>query len=308
MKFHRAAFNLEMVIDMDIKDLAGFSEPAKELIQRCSTGLGNIFQPLHTRRMANAESDAAILRARTEVEIDKIKTQGAIEVSEIQQRAIARMLYEEENKQQNIESIVSKALPELGESAKPSQIEEDWLSNFFDKCRLVSDEEMQILWGKVLAGEANEPGTYSKRTINFIRSLDQQEAEKFQSLCRFGDQENVTPLIHSYSDDLYKNTGVTFNSLNELQAIGLINFNGITGYSKIWEQGDKEKTITYKYFDDIFEITITGNKFEVGQVLFTEMGKQIAAICETSPVEEFTSYIVNKWCGLGYKVAQRIIR
>ena len=34
-------------------------------------------------------------------------------------------------------------------------MEEDWIANFFDKCRIVSDSEMQSLWARVLAGEAN---------------------------------------------------------------------------------------------------------------------------------------------------------
>jgi hypothetical protein len=49
-------------------------------------------------------------------------------------------------------------LPELTEAATPEKLEDDWITNFFDKCRLISDEEMQTLWSKVLAGEANAPG------------------------------------------------------------------------------------------------------------------------------------------------------
>jgi hypothetical protein len=36
--------------------------------------------------------------------------------------------------------------------------------------------EMQNLWAQVLAGEANSPGTYSKRTVNFLSSLDKKDA------------------------------------------------------------------------------------------------------------------------------------
>jgi Protein of unknown function (DUF2806) len=50
-------------------------------------------------------------------------------------------------------------------------VNDDWITNFFDKCRIVSDEEMQQIWAKVLAVEANKPGTYSKRTVNFLSSV-----------------------------------------------------------------------------------------------------------------------------------------
>ena len=54
---------------------------------------------------------------------------------------------------------------------------DDWIANFFDKCRNVSDREMQDLWARVLAGEANTPGSYSKRTVNFLTTLDSEEAD-----------------------------------------------------------------------------------------------------------------------------------
>ena len=92
---------------------------------------------------------------------------------------------EEAKKQSNIEEITAKALPQVDENAQPQNMEDDWITNFFDKCRLISDEEMQILWSKVLAGEANSPGTYSKRTVNFLGSLDKSDAFLFQSLCNF---------------------------------------------------------------------------------------------------------------------------
>jgi Protein of unknown function (DUF2806) len=88
-------------------------------------------------------------------------------------------------KQTNMENITKKALPDLADESKPDQLDDDWLTNFFDRCRLVSDEEMQTLWSRVLPGEANSPGTYSKRTVNFLSSLDKSDAELFTRLCSF---------------------------------------------------------------------------------------------------------------------------
>jgi hypothetical protein len=56
--------------------------------------------------------------------------------------------------------------------------------NYFDKCRIVSDNQMQILWCKVLAGEANSHGSYSKRTINLLGSIHREEAELLNTLRR----------------------------------------------------------------------------------------------------------------------------
>ena len=45
-----------------------------------------------------------------------------------------------------MESITAKALPQLNENATPSSVEDDWIVNFFEKSRIVSDNEMQELW------------------------------------------------------------------------------------------------------------------------------------------------------------------
>ena len=61
-----------------------------------------------------------------------------------------------------MEDITAKAVPQLNKNEKPESMENDWIVNFFDKSRIVSDNEMQQLWSRILAGEANAHGTYSK--------------------------------------------------------------------------------------------------------------------------------------------------
>ena len=84
-----------------------------------------------------------------------------------------------------MERITEKALPRLKEGSNPNGMDDDWVTNFFDKSRIVSDEEMQEIWAKVLAGEANAPGTYSKWAVNFLGCIDKRDAELFQNLCSF---------------------------------------------------------------------------------------------------------------------------
>ncbi len=75
----------------------------------------------------------------------------------------------------------------------------------------ISDDEMQTLWAKVLAGEANSPGTYSKRTVNLLSDLDKKDALLFQSLCRFGwFIGNFTPLVFDPQAEIYNKAGINF--------------------------------------------------------------------------------------------------
>src|SRR5688572_23724780 len=122
------------------------TKPATVLIEKISDALGGYFKPYQIRRVAAAEADA-----------EKIHALAQLEISDLQRRALQRFVAEEAKRQDNIEAITAKALPEVTPDALSEKVEDDWIVNFFDKCRLISDDEMQALWSKVLAGEANAP-------------------------------------------------------------------------------------------------------------------------------------------------------
>lgn len=88
-------------------------------------------------------------------------------------------------KQQHIESVIEVAYSELDKvtSVNDIPVDSDWISNFFDAVANVSTEQMQILWGKLLAGEVQRPGSFSLRTLNVLKNLTQNEASIFRTLC-----------------------------------------------------------------------------------------------------------------------------
>lgn len=97
------------------------------------------------------------------------------------QRAHQRHLFQEAMKQQNIDSVVSNAYIELETKEKVSYnpVNSDWICSFFDFIANISDSNMQLLWGKLLAGEIEKPGRFSMRTLDVLRKLSQKEATIF---------------------------------------------------------------------------------------------------------------------------------
>ncbi len=211
-----------------------------------------------------------------------------------------RFLEEEAKKQKNIEDITQKALPNLKDDAKSENVENDWITNFFDKCRLISDSEMQALWSRVLSGEANSPGSYSKRTVNFLSSLDKGDAGLFTQLCKFGWMiGNMVPLIYDVENDIYNKHGINFNSLNHLESIGLIQFNEITNYQRI----KLPKKINLSYYGQTVLLDLkkdTDNVLQIGKAMLTKIGQELAPICRSSPEPDFFEYICDKWKKEGY--------
>ena len=265
-------------------NLGELSKPANTLIKKVSDAVGGCFAPWQIKRVAKAEAEASLIKAGSDIQI-----------SELHRRAMHRFIEEEAKRQSNMEDITTKALPQLNDKADPSQIEDDWVTNFFEKCRIVSDDEMQKLWSRVLSGEANVPGTYSKRTVNFLSDLDKTEAKLFSNLCGFGWAiGKVVPLVFDVQGDIYNNKGIKFDSLSHLESIGLIQFNNLSGFDLT---GLSQETFV-SYYGEVFKLALekeTDNRLGVGQVLLTKVGQELAPICGSNPVDGFMDYVKEKW-------------
>ena len=61
----------------------------------------------------------------------------------------------------------------------------DWLSRWRSSASHMSSDELQMLFAKVLAGEIKAPGSFSLRTLDFLKNLARDEAEKMQFVCPF---------------------------------------------------------------------------------------------------------------------------
>jgi len=269
---------------MSIVNLGKLSKPADTLIKKVSSAVGGVFEPWQIKRVAKAEAEASLIKAKSEIEI-----------TDLHRRAMHRFVEEEANRQENMEEITKKALPQLKDGSDPNLMDDDWVTNFFDKSRIVSDSEMQELWARVLAGESNTPGTYSKRTVNFLGDLDKKDAEAFSALCRFGwIFGNFTPLIFDPQASIYNDKGVNFSTLSHLDSIGLIQFNSLSGFSR---QG-LPKTFSVSYCGQPLPLTMENekdNKLSIGNVLLTQVGIELATVCQAQGVDGFVDYVKEKW-------------
>jgi len=276
------------VTDKSLISLEGISRPATVLIEKISEAVGGIFKPYQVVRLAKAEAEA-----------DQIQAQSQIQVTDLHRRAMHRFLEEEATKQSNIEAITQDALPLLAKESKPQDIENDWITNFFDKSRIVSDQDMQRLWSRVLAGEANTPGSFAKRTVNLLADLDKTDAELFTRLCGFcWMMGNPTPLIFDPQQDLYDQRGINFGSISHLESLGLVQFNSIAGFQLL----KLPRNVTLFYYGTPAALTFPAevdNSMAIGNVLLTRAGHQLAPVAGSSPVEGFYDYVYERWVSQG---------
>lgn len=217
---------------MDIKDLAGLSQPLTKLIEVLSSGMGTIYRPIGIRREAAAHADATRLlgAAQLEVEVTRAHALAVSDASKklvlaeanvrIEERVQARLEHRELRRQGNLEAIAEAAVSHLPEQVSSIAVDEDWKARFFNIAEDVSNTEMQDLWGKILAGEVARPGTYSVRTLEILKNLSQREAEAFQKLrylaLDVGHVLKVGSMAH------FNEFGLIFDDILNLREAGLL--------------------------------------------------------------------------------------
>ena len=140
-----------------VVNLGSLAKPVEILVERFCDGVGGIFKPRQIRRVAQAEADAEIIKVRNDFEKNRLIASLESGQTDVGRRAIARMIEQEVKHQLNMEEILGNAIENVLPTAKPEEIDSDFISTVFEKCKNVSSVELQSLWGKIIAQEANAP-------------------------------------------------------------------------------------------------------------------------------------------------------
>lgn len=193
----------------------------------------------------------------------------------------------------NQRNIVNYAINALDPVSRPENIDDDWLIHFMDKARLVSDSDIQMIWGKILREECTHPHRIPKSLVYILSQIDKSDAEVFTSLCSISayfidkNQKKYFPIVSNTSaDNFYANLGITYDSLSELQALGLLQIDFSTPYGS-YKLHSSNKPIKIHYFDECFEIPDNKNDFLCGNVIYTKAGESLCSAIDTMKHDGF---------------------
>lgn len=278
-----------MAEGFSIVDVGKLAEPINTLITKIADAAGVLYEPTRIRKKAQAEADAALIAATTQLKLDGLPQRGFI-----------RFVKEESIKQSNIESILEKTFPEINVSADPTLLNNEWLLFFFDRAKYASDEEMQTIWAKILAGETNQHGSFSKSTLRILSEMSQEDATTFMKTISFSfkiDEENKL-FIYDFNDEIVKKTGLTFDSINRLNILGLLSCGSTYGYCI---SGLPLKT-SASYSGKKIEITFKSKEecdLNCGEAILSQSGIELLKICSPNYSDEIFNYVYQKWTTFG---------
>lgn len=189
-----------------------------------------------------------------------------------------KMSYLEYYKCTNFLQIAKKAdaMYQEEKSVERKDYDFDWLIRFFEYSSNVSNDDMQALWARVLAGEVQNPNSTSITLLNTLSMMRQEQAQSFCNISRFAlmDMDVSKNLAHllifvSTNREAYERENITPTTLKVLERLGLIECNFSDEYvfmkKKIFRTGNKIITV---YGDPNNQ-----GKIRAGNIQFTEDGQ-----------------------------------
>lgn len=213
---------------IEISDILGLSKPLEKLLDCISSACGKIYEPKHIKRMAEAHAEeiktlSDSLKDNPNLLIKYDKETLSIENNPIIERAKQRFLTQEIIKQNNIDNIVRVAACELNNETIVSDepVDKTWLLRFFKSAEDITEDEIQILWGKVLAGEIKHPNSISLRTLGIIKNISRNEAILFNDIAKFALRQENSLFLPKYTD-LLESQNIFYSNILKLVEIGLM--------------------------------------------------------------------------------------
>jgi len=203
--------------------------------------------------------------------------------------------------------------PSIGsdQDSEVSPISEDWLNAFEDDAAKMSSQQMQRLFGKILAGEIRKPTSYSIKTVKLMAQLDNRAAALFSLLCSLsisasgpGPHSNtiidarVVSMGNAGSNSLQA-YGLSFDALNILQEYGLIisDYNSYMDYRmSVVQNGTIMLPMIYQKKPWAFvpkAASPVREEFKVSGVALSRSGKELLSIVDIEPNEQYTAALIS---------------
>lgn len=303
-----------------------------ESIEKSTIGL---FKPWQMKRIANAEAKAdqvkMLISAQTKQDIQDLKNgrkyfdieqAKLLTVSEDTEISTEKMLASNEYvkilcKSHNIANSIKIAMEQLENESESitteKSINQDWLNEWSEHAGFVSDKDIQSLWGKVLAGEVKKPGSFSLRTMQFLRNLSKDEANLIHKHLNYIITNFIANDINGYTDK----QNLSFNNIIKLSEIGVLapDFMGSLSITFNLTQNNNGKNInTQEYYSWllIIESDKENMSFNLPVIKPTQLGLELATLGNYLGDETYLDLVAKKILSLNnglkaYKTKQFIM-
>ena len=124
----------------------------------------------------------------------------------------------------NFEMIAVKAdeyYSKMEGGSESIEYEWDWITRFYEAAKDVSDEMLQDLWARILAGEIDGQAGYSFRTIDVLKNMGREDALLFGRVAKCMIHVGVRVFLPD-NEEYLKQNGLTYEDVMNLNEMGLM--------------------------------------------------------------------------------------
>jgi hypothetical protein len=275
------------------------TKPVTKLVETVAHGIGVLYEPYRIRRQAEAEAEAIEIKAEAEAGALVIRAKSEIKVRELAARAGERIAFRELRRQENIERITAKALPLLPNEVAEQPVDPDWTAHFFENCQDISDEQIQQLWARILAGEVSAPGTFSLRTLGIVKMLTKEDAGLFTRFCTYVWQTSEKLEAILYPPHNRRFAGEEYDVLLRLQWMGLL----ICQPKMLLKVGAPAE---FTYWGTRYTLSHAEPTFviRVGDAALTEAGRELTSVSGAIPDPVYRDKVLAWWRSQGIGITE----
>lgn len=176
-----------------------------------------------------------------------------------------------------------------------ASIDPDWWARFIDYAKDVSDDEMRLIWSRILSGELNKPNSISVMTLETLRNMSKRDAEIFHKLADFAvvDTDGGDPFIpnngihYNAEQKTDEDYGIRYDELLWMQELRLLNLN--VGMQMIFNKENNEPRVESTLRCGNLEIKISSEcEIQIPCYSYTRVGAQLLSLIEDiTPNEAF---------------------
>lgn len=318
---------------MKLNDILGFGKvlPIDKLVDIISKSVGRISKPYFDKKDVDtrayeikklAEARAEEMKIIATAVKENFQLTGGIEYKEekllisspkelpietpnpillnpppIEERTQERVNFQEAKKQLNIENVTAFAAEELNneEEVTDEPLDEDWTTRFFRIAEDISNEEMQALWGKILAGEIKQPKSYSLRTLELIRNLSKKEADVFMKVANFAVKSgNENYVFKGNSDEKLANDyQINYPDIALLTEIGLIQPGDFVSHQFMQQATDTKRILVAGNIVIFVDIKANTPTVQMPVHVFSNSGNELLKLIKSTPPLDYLTYLAK---------------
>lgn len=222
---------------------------------------------------------------------------GLVEKGFNRERAIATARYiieKETPKRENREKVAEKAqtIHIEGEKDEDKTIDTDWLNRFFGIVEDVSDEDMQDIWARILAGENKHPSSYSLRTLDVLRNMSKEEAKLFVDCTKYLCLKDKLLIEDDY--------GLSLDEQLLLTDIGLISNEDLQTTITVNPKGTMNIVVNKNHLLVFTNPTDNKKEIKIKDRQLTKVGKELLNLIDETDYLKAVDVIVKKLKGAGF--------